>query len=196
MTSRDVAVLAFRLVGMWLVSSGVIGFAGLPYLWESSPEQARRLIAGFVVLPSLVTLGLGVLLWANAEWFAARTFPVSSGDSLRPDRLRAETLVSTACMIIGIFFVADGLPALVNAAVLWVQSYTATTSILGRDVEQQRLLWGAAAKANAAAGVARFGIGVLFLLGPARLSAVLAAVRKDLRSTLEDDDRPADFTLL
>jgi|RhiMetdeSRZDD1v2_1073273.scaffolds.fasta_scaffold206350_1 hypothetical protein len=188
MTNRDVATLAFRLAGVWFVASGVIGFASLPYFWESSPEETRRVTAGFLLLPSLVTLGIGVPLWASAEWFASRTFPVSSSDALAPDRLRGETLVTTACTIIGIFFLADGLPAVVNSAALFVQSYTATTSILGRDAEQQRLLWNAAAKANTAAGVARLAIGVLLLLGPARLSATLAAVRKDLRGTLQDDE--------
>jgi hypothetical protein len=187
MTNRDLATLAFKLLGLWLIVSALIGLASLPYVWETMPTDTRRLTVGAIFLPSLVTLGIGVPIWMSAEWFAMRVFPATPSDSVRLERLRGEALLATGFAIMGIFFIADGIPALVNSAALFVQSYTATTSVLGRDTEQQHLLWSAAAKAHTAGGVARLAIGVALLAGPVRLSAALAGIRKDLRGTLDDE---------
>jgi len=89
--------------------------------------------------------------------------------------------------VFGLVFVGEALPVLVNGAALFTQSRFIGSSILGPDVEQQRLIWSAAAKANVTAGVARLLIGLAFLAGPVRLSAALARMGKELAGTLEDD---------
>jgi hypothetical protein len=192
MTKRDLATIAFSLIGLWLIASALIGLASLPYVWETAPAESRRFTIGAIFLPSLVTLGLGVPIWMSAEWFALRVFPETPSDSVRIESLHGEALLATAFAIMGVFFIADGIPALVNSAALFVQSYTTTTSVLGRDTEQQRLLWSAAAKAHTAGGVARLLVGVALLAGPARLGAALAALRKDLRGTLQDEEPSKD----
>ena len=192
MTNRDFAIIAFRLLGLWLIVSALIGLASLPYVWETTSTETRRFTIGAIFLPSLVTLGIGVPIWMSGEWFTMRVFPAAASDSIGPDRLRTETLLATAFAIMGVFFIADGIPALVNSAALFAQSYMSTTSVLGRDIEQQHLLWSAAAKAHTAGGVARLVIGVALLAGPARLSAALASIRKDLRGTLQDEDVSKD----
>src|SRR5258706_6361782 len=186
MTNRDFAVLAFRLLGVWFVAYALIGLANLPYVWDSTHDETRRFTIVAVCLPSLVTLGIGVLIWMSAEWFASRTFPIASTHSPASDPLRSETLLATAFAIIGTFLIAESLPALVSSLALFVQSYTATTSILGPDAEQRHLLWSATIKANTAAGIIRLVIGLALLAGPARLSAAVASIRKDLRGTLGD----------
>jgi hypothetical protein len=194
MTNRDLATLAFRLLGVWLTAYALIGLASLPYVWQTTPAESYRLTLGAVCLPSLVTLAIGVPVWMSAEWFAARAFPEAPSDSIRPDRLRTEAFLATAFTIMGVFFIADGIPALVNSAALFIQSYTATTSLLGRDTAQQSLLWSAAAKAHTAGGVARLVIGAALLAGPVRLAAALASLRKDLRGTLDEEDASHDET--
>ncbi len=190
MTNRDFAVLAFRLLGVWFVAYALIGLANLPYVWDSTHDETRRFTIAAVCLPSLVTLGIGVLVWMSAEWFALGTFPIASTHSPSSDPLRSETLLATAFAIIGTFLIAESLPALVSSLALFVQSYTATTSILGRDAEQRHVLWSAAIKANTAAGIIRLVIGLALLAGPARLSAAVASIRKDLRGTLGDAEGP------
>ena len=61
MTNRDVALLAFKLLGLWLVASAAIGIAGLPYYWELQSEALRGMTVFFTVLPLLVAVGIGVL---------------------------------------------------------------------------------------------------------------------------------------
>ena len=190
MTNRDFAVLALRLLGVWFVAYALIGLANLPYVWDSTHDETRRITIAAICLPSLVTLGIGVLTWMSAEWFASRSFPVAPAHSPSSDHLRGETLLATAFAIIGTFLIAESLPALVSSLALFAQSYTATTSILGRDAEQQHLLWSAAIKANTAAGITRLVIGLALLAGPARLSAAVASIRKDLRGTLDDAEGP------
>ena len=187
MTNRDIARLAFKLVGLWLMASTATGVAGIPYYWSSGFEKADRMTVFFSLLPALVALGIGVPVWFSADWFAARIFPVESPEAIRLDRLRGEPLFGLALSILGVLFVGEALPVLVNGIALFTQSRSVGSSVLGPDVDQQRLLWSSAAKANVTAGVARLLIGLLLLAGPAKLAAAAARIRKELAGTLADE---------
>jgi hypothetical protein len=185
-TNRDVALLAFRLLGLWLVATAAIGVAGLPYYWEPQFDAVRGMTMFFTVLPLLVAVGIGVPIWLSAEWFAGQVFP----DELQPtalDRLRGEPLVALALSIIGLLFVCEALPVVVNGIALFTQSRFAGASILGPDPDQQKLIWSAAAKANVTAGIARFLIGLALVAGPTRLATAVARIRKELTGTLEEE---------
>ncbi|HLA77382.1 MAG TPA: hypothetical protein VJU18_07380 [Vicinamibacteria bacterium] len=186
MTNRDVALLAFRLLGLWLVANAAIGVAGLPYYWEPQFEAVRGMTVFFTLLPLLVAVGIGVPVWFSADWFAARIFPNQSQPTAL-DRLRGEPLVALALSVIGVLLLCEALPVVVNGTALFTQSRFVGSSILGPDVDQQRLIWSAAAKANVTAGIARLLIGLALVAGPARLGTALARVRKELTGTLADD---------
>jgi hypothetical protein len=185
-TNRDVALLAFKLLGLWLIANAAIGIAGLPYYWEPQFDGIRRMTVFFTLLPVLVSVGIGVPVWFSADWFAARVFPAESQPTSL-DRLRGQPLLAVASSILGLLFIGEALPVVVNGVALFTQSRFADSSILGADVDQQRLIWSAAAKANVTAGVARLLVGVVLLAGPVRLSAALIRVRTELAGTLEDD---------
>ena len=95
--------------------------------------------------------------------------------------------MALALSVIGVLFVCESLPGVVNAIALFTQSRLTTSTVLGPDVDQQRLIWSAAAKANVIAAIARFLIGCGLLAGPARLSAALARIRKELSGSLVDE---------
>ncbi len=187
MTNRDVALLAFKLLGLWLMANAAIGVAGLPYYWEPQFEGIRRMTVLFTLLPLLVAVGIGVPVWLSADWFAARIFPAESPQPTRLDELRGEPLVALASSILGLLFVCEALPVVVNGVALFTQSRFAGSSLLGPDVDQQRLIWSAAAKANVTAGVARLLIGLVLLAGPVRLGAALGRIRKELTGTLAEE---------
>jgi hypothetical protein len=137
-------------------------------------------------LPSLVALGVGIPLWFSADWFAHRIFPSSEfSDAGGVRRLRVEPLFALATSVLGLFLVADCLPGLAGS--LYLFSESRQTGILGPDMERQRLLWDASAKANALAGVVRLFIGLALLAGPARLSAVTSRLRRELQGSLEEE---------
>jgi hypothetical protein len=191
MTNRDFAFLAYRLAGLWFVATALIAVASVPSIWGDFPEN-RRVFVAAIFLPSLATLVVGLAVWINAEWFASRTCPIASATALHPDLLQKETILATAFTILGAVLIANGIPQLVNLAAVFVMSYTSTSSVLGRDPEQQVLLWSTAAKANLAEGAVRVLIGCALVAGPARLAVILSTIRKDLRGTLDDEGGPPD----
>lgn len=187
MTNRGVALLAFKLCGLWLIANAAISVASIPYYWEPQFEGVRTMTVLSTLLPAVVAVGIGVPVWFSAERFADRIFPPGSQEGPPTDRLRGEPLFALALSILGVFFVADSVPGIVNAIALFSDSRLAGASVFGPDADQQRLIWSSAAKANSMAAIARFMIGVALVAGPAKLAAVAARVRKELAGTLEDD---------
>jgi hypothetical protein len=190
MTNREVAVLGFKLVGLWLMAMAAIGIAALPYYWASSLNEVKAAVVIAALLPQLVALGIGVPVWFSAESFASRIFPGSASEPLRFDRLRAQPIFALALAIIGVFLLCEALPALVRAAALFVQSRHVPTSLLTGDEwpGQTASLWSQTAKANAAEAVARLAIGLAFLIGPARLGAGFARFRREMQGSLTQDE--------
>ena len=189
MSNREWALLAFKLLGVWFLASAAIGAANTPYLWDSTPEEVRSRTVAFLLLPSLVAVGIGTPLWFSADWFARRIFPGAAPlDTPATLGACAGPLFALAISVLGVFLVADGVPGLASSLYLFTESRR--TGILGPDVERQRLLWDASAKANAVAGVVRLLIGVALLAGPARLSAAFGRVRRDLKGSLEEGEPP------
>jgi len=185
-TNRGVALLAFKLLGLWLIADAAIGAAGIPYYWEPQFETVRGMTVLFTLLPVLVAVGIGVPVWFSADWFAARIFPDVSQPTAS-DRLRGEPLAALALSLIGALFVCEALPVVVTGISLFTQSRVVGSSILGPEEDQQKLIWSAAAKANVTAGVARLLIGLALIAGPRRLGAALARIRRALSGTLVDE---------
>ena len=189
MTNRDLALLAFKLLGLWLMANAAIGVAQIPYYSDPEFDSVRGMTVFFTVLPALVAVGIGVPVWFSADWFAARLFPEESPPRSL-DHLRAEPLVAVAASILGLVFVAEALPLIVSGTALFVQGSLAGGTVLGPDDDLRTQIWSAAAKANLAAAVARLLIGVALLAGPVRLVAALARVRRELTGSLEEEIVP------
>ena len=192
MTNRDFACLSFRLLGLWLVAQAAIGMSTIPYFWEPQFEGVRSLSVLLTMLPVVVSVAIGVPVWMNATWLAVRVFPDESSEPLDFSRLRQEPLFALALSIIGVLFVCESIPVVTNGIALFAQSRMTGSSVLGPDLEQQQLIWSAAAKANALAGVARLGVGLGLLAGPSRLAAAFARLRREFRGTLDEENTTRD----
>jgi hypothetical protein len=57
-TNHDLGILAFKLLGLWLVATAFIGVAGIPYYWEPQFPGVRRFTVFATLLPALVALGI------------------------------------------------------------------------------------------------------------------------------------------
>jgi hypothetical protein len=77
-TNRGLALLAFKLLGLWLIANAAIGVAAIPYFWQPQFEGVRTMTILATVLPALVSVGIGVPVWLSADWFAARIFPAEA----------------------------------------------------------------------------------------------------------------------
>jgi hypothetical protein len=182
MTNKESAFLAFKLLGLWLIASAVIGMASTPYIWQSTPEVPRGWTTIFFLLPSLVALGVGVPVWLSADWFADHVFP---GTRASPaGSLRADVLFSVCVSVVGLFLLAEATPTVASGVFLWAHSLQ--SGILGLDVEQANQIWSAAAKATTVAAIVKLLIGGAFLAGPGRVTAAVARVRKEFRGSLVD----------
>ena len=182
MTNREWALLAFKLLGLYFLASALTGIASTPYLWQTAPSEVRAGTVAVVLLPCLVAVGIGLPVWFSAEWFAARVFPAESAPT---PGLGAQPVLALAASVIGLLFVAQGVPALSGSIYLFGRSLQ--TGVLGAEDARERLLWDASAKSNAVAGVARLLVGLALLAGPARLGAALARVRGELSSHIADE---------
>jgi hypothetical protein len=188
-TNRDVAFLSFKLVGLWLMAETAIGVSSMiPFYWGRGFEDVPFATIAPTLAPMLVSIGIGVPVWFSAGWFAARVFPAESSERLQLGRLRNEPLFALALSVIGVFFVCESIPIVVHGISLFWQSRMGDSRVLGPDPDYQRLIWSATARANTVAGIARLLVGLALLTGPARITAALVRVRKELGSSLETGD--------
>ena len=199
MNGRHVAVLAFKLLGVWFAAGGVTGVGGVPFLWRSDHSTVVQTVGLLALLfPAALSVVVGALLWLNAEWLATRVFGPNpaevaatvfgdgAADAGPPERIEMQPLFALALSVIGVLMLAEAVPMLVYAATTFVSSRQ-TSSILGPDPAQRALVWDAGAKANLAAAFTRLVVGLSLLAGPARIAAAYAGVRKEFRGTLADD---------
>lgn len=175
MTNRDVALLAFKLVGFFLMTVAAIVIVAFLLSGSRRNDDAATTLA-----PALVLLGIGVSIWFSAGSLAAHIFPGAPPD-LQGDRLRGDALFALALSVMGTFFVCVALPEVARGITLFVQSRTA---VFGPDEH----IWNPTAKANAVAAVVRLLTGVALLAGRAGLGALVARVRNELRGTLVADE--------
>jgi hypothetical protein len=187
-TNRDCAILGFRLLGAWLIASGLIGAANIPYFFDAQFDQVRRMSIGFALLPSVVSAAVGGLAWLKSTALADDAFP--DAGAAASDRLRADKVFSLALAIIGVLLVTEAIPVVVNGVALFGISRLGVRSVFGSTSypqDQQALIWSAAAKANTAAGVARMLIGLALLVGPDRLARAVVRVRRELSGSFEEE---------
>ena len=188
MTAATFASLAFKVLGAWLLASGLIGISNLPQFWEPWFKDSGWRPVLVAALPSLVSLGLGLLAWFSADQLASRVFKTDSATL----RLKAEPVFSLSIAIIGLLFVAEAFVSLAHSAALFVESRSSVDTILGPEQihtqHQQEQIWDVYAKASATAGVVRLLLGIGFLLGPTGLAALLAKVRGEFRSTILEEE--------
>jgi hypothetical protein len=184
MTNRDGAVLAFKLLGLWLMTTAVGLAAAIPAFWiDAAFEPVRRTGALAGALPAVVGFGVGYAVWFAAGGLAAHIFGEASAD----DRLRAEPSFAIALTIMGALFVAEAVPALVHN--LAIVHASRDGGFLGLTDESQQFLWTAQVKANVAENLTRLAIGVLLVVGPVRLGAAITRLRREFRGTLDEPSK-------
>ena len=188
MSSHRVAFLAFKLLGLWLIASAVMGAATMPYIWQTSPSEARGGTAAFLSLPWLVALGIGLSVWFSADWFASRVFPGANVDEGATTALRTEPMFAVGAAIIGLFLLAEGIPALASALYFFGRSLE--SGVLGPDESRQRLLWDVEGKANALAGITRVVLGLALLAGPAKWAAAVSRISQGFGGSLLEEEKP------
>jgi hypothetical protein len=188
MTNRDVALIAYKILGLWLLALAVITAARAPTIWTwgTDPEEGRTFMALVTLLPAVTTFGVGYAVWFGARWLATVMFPGEALAPLKLDRIETGPLFGLAMSIIGLQLASGAIPGVVNSIALFMQSrHVGATFVGSADPDTQLALWSAAAKANMAAEWTSLLLGIAFLLGPARLAVVATRVRREFSSAGE-----------
>lgn len=146
MTNRDAAVLAFKVLGVYLVALGIANFAGVPVLWELAPHGEGLKGIAAATLPAIVMLCVAVSVWYSAEALATRIFPL--GDGSPTGRLRFEPIFALGLAVLGVLLLCQGIPPLFGALSLFLQSRQ--SGVLGWNPERAAEIWNARVKASVA----------------------------------------------
>ena len=184
MTNRDAAVLAFKVLGVYLVALGIANFAGVPVLWELAPHGEGLKGIAAATLPAIVMLCVAVSVWYSAEALATRIFPL--GDGSPTGRLRFEPIFALGLAVLGVLLLCQGIPPLFGALSLFLQSRQ--SGVLGWNPERAAEIWNARVKASVAESSVRILLGVACIAGPARLSALFVRIRRDFQGSLLEED--------
>jgi hypothetical protein len=121
MGRREVATLAFRILGAYLVISGLVLIPGL-LVWPSyskalagsnMPVSPALFLLGSLA-PSAIDLIAGVLLWICSGRLASAVFPTDA-DDVPSDRGTIRDWLATAFIIFGFYLLAQGIAAELGA---------------------------------------------------------------------------------
>ena len=125
MSPQDIALLAYRLLALWIGVSGLMVLTDTLLTWESVVAQSQAAMAGVSNPPSRSALFwmttsamvarvlFGVLLWWVAPTLARYT-PVGEPSVARHDPSRA-ALFSAATFLVGVWLLSGSLPGLAFA---------------------------------------------------------------------------------
>lgn|SRR5262245_9251093 len=123
---RGVALVAYRLLGLWLGLSGLQALAETPITWKFLWAQNQPLFAGTTNPPTEAAFFLMTTsavsaraIWGLLPWWAApalaRHTPIDQtrSDSRYPSRA---DLFSTAAFLVGVWLLSGAIPGLAYAA--------------------------------------------------------------------------------
>ncbi len=106
MTRHDIASLAYKLMGIFVLTQAVATIGVLPYMMISAQVPGSALVLAF--LPLGILLLLVWLLILCSDWLAERTF---AQREVAPDsRMCASEWMSLACAAIGVSLLSTALP--------------------------------------------------------------------------------------
>ena len=121
MTARDIALIAYRVLALWIGVSGLMALIETLLSWESIVAQTMATMAAVSNAPTeraffwMTTSALGAralfgfLLWWAAPALARRT-PVSESHGAAESSRHA--LYSAAAFLVGVWLVSESLPGL------------------------------------------------------------------------------------
>ena len=121
MWNRDIAVIAFKTLSLWVIVTGLFAAVEVFINWEQSLGHMKVAIGDHVSAPPETLLGwsivaflvrslLGVGLWAVSGPLARWVFPSDAVPS--PPEVSRTDLFNVASFLVGLWLLADTVPAL------------------------------------------------------------------------------------
>jgi hypothetical protein len=170
MTSRAIALLAFKLLGLLAVLVAIgPGAKVLPTMLVSWPYDSEGgsllLLLASLLAPIALPLVLGGALWFGADALARKLFAASDAAAPPPT---LEALQDLAFSIVGVFVLGVAIPDLAKLAYYYWQLSTPGGVQIGSDIERRGAL---------IETVAQLVIGFWLLFGSSGIANLLRKVR-------------------
>jgi hypothetical protein len=160
------ATLLVRAVALWLACNGVANL-GLICLYRPGNDLALEAILNSTLLPILT--GLGV--WWSAAWLAKRMATAEPASPVPPSWTPEEAL-RVAVAIVGLVILAEGLRELVWRGAFYVKlHWPGPGNVFGSDMDARDT-------ANVVSALVRASLGVLFILKPAGIVALVGRAER------------------
>ena len=185
MRRQELAVLAFKVLAVWVVLTSsyalVTTITSLYYFTEG--HRLRDALTGLLGVG--ITVGVGLMVWLNADWFARHSFsspPSDAGEA--QGQISSTEIQGIAFAAIGVLVLTGSIPQLI----FWIAMYafsaigSGSHSVFGPTgsplTDQSSQIFDLKAKANIVSAVATTAIGIGLLFRSAVLVRLIQRVRE------------------
>lgn len=113
MSKHEVANLACKILSIYIVVQGVNAISSMLSVSNATPNQAAPMGIVKVILPFIVLLIFGVLMWFFSDRLSK--VMVKEGSQFNENRgIMADDLHNIAFSVLGLFFIGNSLPRLIS----------------------------------------------------------------------------------
>src|SRR5262245_40935495 len=181
MTRRDAAVLAFKLLALWVLVGAIRDVLSVVQIVLDNPPDYWRRAALLPLISTLIWIGIGTSLWFRAASLCTRVFPEEDPWSAATPPATGEELRALAFSVVGLVLMVQALPELVGALIHYIVNNDGWVFYPSSDLIHGGVL--------AAAAAVRLVLGAGLFLGAPRLRRALATVRTAVAGprSLEDN---------
>lgn len=176
MTKRDIGILGFRLLAIWISFLALQTLVLIVPGWFMMADDWFGRIAGSLIAVGL-PVGIAILFWAKAAWFSGRVFSNATTEDETVAVVTLRDIQAVAFSIIGFYLICISLPEVVY----WVYVHFSSrlhgsvrVSLTGSTYDSHEGPFDRVhAMAQMLALATRIVIGIVLLAGPRTIVGVI-----------------------
>jgi hypothetical protein len=194
MTTRDVMFVGARLLALWLFVSSVAALSAAPAMDWGEAGEMRYMQLFAVVALVLVPLLIAVPLWVKSAWLANRVSLDGQAGVTVTEPFGTSQLFSLGVSLLGLIVIVQVLPELAQwgAFVVAARFVPHVEEPIDTTLQLQRWVYLQAGIARGVSLVVRLAVGIVLLLGPARVWHKLTGYGRRYFSPVLRDDVDSD----
>jgi len=168
MNNRGLALIGFKLLGLYAIIHAAVSAFGIPYILLSSTDALGSAIPfSFVFVPILVGGLAGAGVWMGAERLASRLFPDLPEVGSAADGCTVWDPTVVALGILGAWLLVRAVPGIARGAALFLAS-------LGYPEVRKPAIWTTTVKAEMVADVVQALVGLVLVRQPGGIAVRFA----------------------
>jgi hypothetical protein len=189
MEAAALAFVVIRAVALWIFINGVLGLSLVFQQWLEQ-DFAKQTQVAILLASTVLPMATSVLVWAHADWLAARV--VRRGAESANIGWNPEAVTRLAVATVGLVTLAQVIPTLawqgsVALSLVWWRNSLLGPMSAPPDLQAQ--YWGVSGRANIVSEVVSALLGLALVLAPGRVAALIGMVdRGDERRRVRQND--------